>query len=117
MTPLLTPPAAKRATNPLHPDRILRSAVELARETTRAVNEDPREFERGLQRIEAAVARFRSAFLAQTGAAAEGALVYHDRAKAELDEEFTPLYYRRAVLENVLTRYERAAQELMRALA
>lgn len=119
MTALLTAPTAKRpATNPLHPDRVLRSAVELAKETMSALSqENPRDFEHGLALIETAVARFRSAFLAQPYQAAESALAYHDRARAELEEEFTPLYYRRAVLENVLTRYERGAHDMLRALA
>jgi hypothetical protein len=117
MTQLLTPPVARRATNPLHPDRVLRSAVELGRETMQSIATDPREFERGLSQIETAVARFRSAFMAQPYAAADHALAYHDRAKEELDADFSPLYYRRAVLENVLTRYERAAQDLLRQLA
>jgi hypothetical protein len=117
MTQLLTPPVARRATNPLHPDRVLRSAVELGRETLQAIADDPRDFDRGLALIETAVARFRSAFLAQPFAAADHALAYHDRSKEDLDADFSPLYYRRAVLENVLTRYDRAAQDLLRQWA
>lgn len=117
MTALLTPPAAKKGTNPLHPDRVLRSALDLAREWTGTVANDPREFDRSMRQLESVVARFRSAFLAQPHMEAEAAVAYHDRAKEELDADFTPLYYRRAVLENVLARYERGATELLRASA
>ena len=109
MTQVLAP---RRATSPLHPDRVLRSAVELAVDVA-----DPLDFDRALAQIEADIARYRSAFLAQLAPAADTALAYHDRAMAELAEDFSPLYYRRAVLENVLARYERTARELLRAYA
>ena len=110
-TQLLT---ARRSTSPLHPDRVLRLAVEQGTEAVRIVAAaDPRQFDRALTEIETAVARYRSAFLTQLAPQADAALAYHDRANTELAEDFAPLYYRRAVLENVLARYERTAQELL----
>jgi len=59
------------------------------------------------------VRRCRAAFLAQSHPEADGAIAYHDRAKQDLDSEFVPLYYRQAVLANVLARYERTADRMM----
>jgi hypothetical protein len=115
MTALLSP--NRRGTNPLALDRVLVGALELAGETHRALAANPHDFDRGVRQLETAVARFRSAFLATPRREADAALAYHDRANEELNSDFSPLYYRRGVLENVLTRYERAASELVRALA
>jgi hypothetical protein len=67
--------------------------------------------------METVVARYRAAFLAQSHGDAEAALAYHDRANQEMNEDFMPLYYRRAILENVVARYERSAGSLQRAFA
>jgi hypothetical protein len=118
MTQLLTPAAPKRlGSRPLDGTRALQAAAELAKEAAAAIAECPENFERALALIETVAARFRSAFLTQTSREAEAALAYHDRAVEELEADFSPLYYRRAVLENVVARYERSAGSLMRALA
>jgi hypothetical protein len=75
------------------------------------------DFDFALMRLETVVARFRAACLAQVSTEADAALAYHDRAVAELNEDFAPLYYRRAVMENVIARYERSAGAMLRQLA
>lgn len=102
---------------PLDGTRALVAASEAAREARQAIAADPMNFDRALPLIEMVVARFRAAFLAQTHAEAEGALAYHDRAMAELADEFVPLYYRRAVLETVIAHYEGSTTTMMRAYA
>lgn len=116
MTQLLMNVAPKRlGSRPLDGQMALISASELAAEAAQAIAAHPENFERGIALLETVVARFRAAFLTQTTREAEAALQYHNRANEELSE-FVPLYYRRAVLENVVARYERSAG-LLRAFA
>ena len=116
MTQMLIQVRTKTNTRPLDGSRALMAAMDFAREADREINEKAC-FDFALTRLETVVSRYRAAFLAQVGAEADAALAYHDRAVAELNEDFSPLYYRRAVLENVVARYERAAGSLLRALA
>lgn len=102
---------------PLDGARALQTAFELASEVVAETNAGPVDFDRALMRVELAVKRCRAAFLAQDHHEADAALAYHDRASAELAGEFVPLYYHKAVLDNVLARYERAARGLVRASA
>ena len=98
---------------PLDAARALHAAFDLAREVVVETTAGPVDFDRALQRVEAAIKRCRSAFLAQTHQEAEAALAYHKQAEAELNDGFVPLYYRKAVLDNVLARYERTAARLV----
>lgn len=102
---------------PLDGARALQSAYELAAEVIAEAAAGTVDFDRALARVELAVRRCRAAFLAQDHHEADAALGYHDRASTELASEFVPLYYRKAVLDNVLVRYERAARGLVRASA
>jgi hypothetical protein len=102
---------------PLDGARILQAAFELAREVAAETAAGAVDFDRSLERVEHAVKRCRAAFLAQDHHEADAALAYHDRASAELAGEFVPLYYRKAVLDNVLARYERAGRALVRTSA
>lgn len=102
---------------PLDGARALQAAFELASEVVAETTAGCVDFDRALARVELAVRRCRAAFLAQDHHEADAALVYHDRAAAELAGEFVPLYYRKAVLDNVLARYERTAHGLVRASA
>lgn len=116
MTQMLMQVRTKTNTRPLDGSRALLSAMDFSRDAARelAANSD---FDFALLRMETVVSRYRAAFLAQVGAEADAALAYHDRAIDELNSDFSPLYYRRAVLENVAARYERIAGSLLRALA
>lgn len=106
---------ARTRSLPLDGARALQAALELA---TQVVAEGASaDFDAALARVEHAVRRCRAAFLAQDHHEADAALAYHDRASAELAGEFVPLYYRKAVLDNVLARYERVARGLVRASA
>lgn len=102
---------------PLDGARALQAAFELASEVVAETQASLTDFDRSLARVELAVRRCRAAFLAQDHHEADAALAYHDRASAELAGEFVPLYYRKAVLDNVLARYERTARGLVRASA
>ena len=95
--------------------RALMAAMDFAREADREIAEKAC-FDFALTRLETVVSRYRAAFLAQVGAEADAALAYHDRAIAELNEDFSPLYYRRAVLENIAARYERRMRALRDAV-
>ncbi|HEY9722746.1 MAG TPA: hypothetical protein V6D47_12095 [Oscillatoriaceae cyanobacterium] len=114
---MMAPKKARTASRPLDGTRALAAASELARETMQAIAANPADFEAAIALMETVVARYRAAFLTQSHAEAEAAIAYHDRACEELRAEFAPLYYRRAVLENVAERYERAMGQLQRALA
>ena len=116
MTQMLIQVRTKTNTRPLDGSRALMAAMDFAREADREIAEKAC-FDFALTRLETVVSRYRAAFLAQVGAEADAALAYHDRAIAELNEDFSPLYYRRAVLENIAARYERTAGTLLRALA
>lgn len=116
MTQMLMQVRTKTNTRPLDGSRALMAAMDYSRDAARELA-DNADFDFALMRMETVVARYRAAFLAQVGAEADAALAYHDRALAELNEDFSPLYYRRAVLENVAARYERIAGSLLRALA
>ena len=106
---------ARTRSLPLDGARALQAALELAGQVmAEAASAD---FDAALVRVEHAVRRCRAAFLAQDHHEADAALAYHDRASAELAGEFVPLYYRKAVLDNVLARYERTARGLVRASA
>lgn len=117
MNHMLRSVPVKLGSRPLDGTRALVAAAEAAHEARQAIAADPANFDRALPLIEMVVARFRAAFLAQTHAEAEGALAYHDQAMEELQDGFVPLYYRRAVLENVIARYERTATTVVRAYA
>src|SRR4051812_16747198 len=116
MTQMLTQVRTKTNTRPLDGSRALVAAAEYAAQVNREIA-DNADFDHALMRLETVVARYRAACLAQVHAEADAALVYHDRAIAELNEDFAPLYYRRAVLENVAARYERGAKMMLRQLA
>lgn len=109
-------PHARTRSLPLDGARALQAAFELASQVL-AEGVQASDFDAALARVEHAVRRCRAAFLAQDHHEADAALAYHDRASAELAGEFVPLYYRKAVLDNVLARYERAARGLVRASA
>lgn len=117
MNQMLTSIPVRLGSRPLDGTRALVAATEAAHEARQTIAADPMNFDRALPLIELVVARFRAAFLAQTHAEAEGALAYHDQAIAELKDEFVPLYYRRAVLENVIARYERSTGGILKAYA
>lgn len=117
MTQLFANAPKRPGSRPLDPVRALASATELAQEAFAAIAQNPQDFEQAFRLLETVVARYRAAFLAQPSNEAESALAYHDRANEELNGDFVPLYYRRAVLENVVARYERTAGNLKRALA
>lgn len=102
---------------PLDGARALQAAYELACEVVAETTAGQVDFDRSLARVELAVKRCRAAFLAQDHHEADAALAYHNRASNELNGEFVPLYYRKAVLDNVLARYERAARGLVRVSA
>lgn len=116
MTQMLTQVRTKTNTRPLDGSRALLAASDFAREVYRELAENA-DFDHALMRMETVVARYRAAFLAQVHAEADSALAYHNRAIEELNEDFAPLYYRRAVLENIAARYERTANTMLRALA
>jgi hypothetical protein len=116
MTQLLTHVRTKTNTRPLDGSRALVAASEYAAQVSREMAENP-DFDYALMAIETVVARYRAACLAQVHAEADAAIAYHNEAIAELNEDFAPLYYRRAVLENVAARYERSTKLMLRALA
>ena len=116
MTQMLTQVRTKTNTRPLDGSRALLAAGDFAAEVKRDLAEN-QDFDYALVRLEAVVARFRAACLAQVHGEAEAAIAYHNRAVAELNEDFAPLYYRRAVMENVIARYERSADMMLRQLA
>lgn len=98
---------------PLETAGALKAAFDLALEVLR--DADAADFDRALTRVEQAVSRCRAAFLTQTAPEADAALAYHDQAKQELGDDFVPMYYRKAVLDNVLARYTRSARTLIAA--
>ena len=100
-----TMPLTRTRSLPLDGARALNAALELASEVAAEVGLD---FDRALGRVEMAVARCRAAFLATDHPEADAALRYHERANQELADGFMPLYYRKAVLDNVVARYHRA---------
>lgn len=105
-------PIKRAITAPLDAGRALLSALDQSKQVKAEIEtHGPEEFERALPMLEALVTRFKSAFLAQAGQDADAALAYHARASEELSD-FVPLYYRRAVLENVVDRYERTAFQM-----
>jgi hypothetical protein len=110
--------APKRpGSRPLDGTRALQAARELAEAARQAIALAPQDFENAIRLTETVVARYRSACLALPSSEAEGAIRHHDRAFEEMNREFTPIYYRLGVLENIATRYERIAAQMMRALA
>lgn len=117
MTQLLSPSAARRAfSRPLDAKPALQTVFQLAEDAGAKIADRAEDFEYAIGVMESLVSRWRAAFLAQTHSEADHALAYHDRAMAELDG-FVPMYYRRAVMENIAERYRRSAQQMMRESA
>lgn len=105
-------PIKRAITAPLDAGRALLAALDQSKSIKAEIEgHGPEEFERALPLLESLVSRFKGAFLAQSHQEADAALAYHARANEELSE-FVPLYYRRAVLENVVDRYERTAFQM-----
>lgn len=111
--PGFTTTAVRRAvTGPLDPTKALAYAKATLAEVEAQRQEAPLDLDRGLALVEKAVARFRRAFAFLGAPEATAALAYHDRAEAELSEDFSPLFYREAVLHNVAARYAKVAASL-----
>ncbi len=92
----------------------LDATVEVARTVARDVTAVPQNFEIVLAQLENLVNRFQVILKTCNHPEAESALRYHRRASLEIASEFVPLYYRRAVLDNVLARYIHAGSRLCR---
>lgn len=113
-----TQPFTARALSlPLDGARVLRAAFDLASEMVADAQSGNTNFDRALEKLETAMSRCRAAFLAQDHHEADEALRYHERANKELADDFVPLYYRKAVLDNVAARYATAARTMLRATA
>lgn len=110
-------PFARTRSLPLDGARALRSAFELATELVAEAQAGNTNFDKALERLERGMGRVKAAFLAQEHVEAEAALRYHERAKQELEGDFVPLYYKKAVLDNVAARYHKAARTMLHATA
>lgn len=88
------------------------ATVEVARSVARDIATEPQNFDLVLAQLENLVNRFQVILKTFEHPEAESALRYHTRASLEIDSEFVPLYYRRAVLDNVLARYIHAGARL-----
>ena len=104
---------ARTRSLPLDGARALRSAFELASELVAEAHAEGMNFDKALERLERGMGRVKAAFLAQDHAEAEAALRYHAAAKQELEGDFVPLYYKKAVLDNVAARYHKAARTML----
>ena len=112
-----TQPFARTRSLPLDGARALRAAFELASELVAEAQGGPSNFDKALDKLETALGRCKAAFLAQDHSEAAEALRYHQQASQELNDGFVPLYYRKAVLDNVAARYQKAARTMLHATA
>lgn len=102
----------RAVTGPLDPTKALAYAKASLAEAEAHAAAAPLDLDQGLALVEKAVARFRRAFAFVGAPEANAAVAYHERAEAELAEDFSPLFYREAVLRNVAARYAKVASAL-----
>lgn len=99
----------RAVTGPLDPTKAMAYAKATLAEAEAHASAAPLDLDQGLSLVEKAVARFRQAFTSVGAPEAAAAVAYHERAEAELAEDFSPLFYREAVLRSVAARYAKVA--------